>query len=152
LVILAGNLHAAPLRVCAFTFNSPDELATMKALLPPSEFEFIELTPTQVVAQSAASSARLASPASVDNGPGWLMNRCRPDFGCDIVVYSGEFAGGFFGQYGDSLNVQEIEEASCQARCDGLFHRPREVFLLGCNTLATKNADNRTPREYLQIL
>jgi hypothetical protein len=80
------------------------------------------------------------------------MNRCRPDLRCDIVVYSGEFAGGFFGNYGVSLNVQEIEEASCQSRCQGLFHDPREVFLLACNTLATKSADNRTPREYLRVL
>ena len=30
-----------------------------------------------------------------------------------------------------SLSLQEMEEASCQARCTGLFRRPREVFLLG---------------------
>ena len=45
-----------------------------------------------------------------------------------------------------------MEEASCQARCAGLFRQPREVFLLACNTLATKDEDSRTPEEYLQVL
>ena len=45
-----------------------------------------------------------------------------------------------------------MEEASCQARCAGLFRRPLEVFLLACNTLATKDEDARTPEQYLQVL
>jgi hypothetical protein len=45
-----------------------------------------------------------------------------------------------------------MEEAACQTRCDGLFHHAQEVYLLGCNTLATKNEDRRTPSEYLQVL
>ncbi len=45
-----------------------------------------------------------------------------------------------------------MEEASCQARCAGLFRRPREVFLLACNTLATKNEDSRSPEQYLRVL
>ena len=69
-----------------------------------------------------------------------------------MVVYSAEFAGRFFGNYGTSVGLQEMEEASCQARCDGLFHDPREVFLLACNTLATKDQDRRSPADYLQVL
>src|SRR5262249_9025635 len=46
----------------------------------------------------------------------------------------------------------DMEEASCKARCRGLFHTPVEVFLLACNTLATKDQDSRTPQEYLQVL
>src|SRR6267143_1742882 len=61
-------------------------------------------------------------------------------------------AGRFFGKRGFSLSLQEMEEASCQARCQGLFHHPQEVFLLACNTLATKDQDSRTPGEYLQVL
>jgi hypothetical protein len=45
-----------------------------------------------------------------------------------------------------------MEEASCQAQCDGLFHTPREVFLLACNTLATKDQDQRAPADYLEVL
>ena len=54
-----------------------------------------------------------------------------------MVVLTAEFAGRFFGSCGRSLSLQEMEEASCKARCDGLFHEPTEVFLLACNTLAT---------------
>jgi hypothetical protein len=50
------------------------------------------------------------------------------------------------------LSLQAMEEASCQARCAGLFHHPREVFLLACNTLATKDEDSRTPEMYLRVL
>jgi hypothetical protein len=156
LLTLVGEVHAAQFRVCAFAFNSPYELAAIKSHLSTDDFEFIELTHTPVFDEpSGDSMSRNASPAAdplAGSPPGWLMNRCRPDLHCDIVVYSGEFAGGFFGDYGISLSLQEIEEASCQSRCQGLFHEPREVFLLACNTLATKSADNRTPREYLQVL
>ena len=156
LLTLVSDVQAAPFRVCAFVFNSPHELAAIKSQLSPKDFEFIELTPSQVFAQQGVGSMPPLSSAAAgrvaENTPGWLINRCRPDLRCDIVVYSGEFAGGFFGNYGVTLNVQEIEEASCQSRCRGLFHDPREVFLLACNTLATKNADNRTPSEYLQVL
>src|SRR4029077_18850512 len=81
-----------------------------------------------------------------------VWNLCRSDLRCDVVVYSAEFAGRFFGQYGASLSLQDMEEASCQARCAGFFHHPLEVFLLACNTLATKDEDNRTPAQYLEVL
>ena len=68
------------------------------------------------------------------------------------MVISGEFAGRFFGRRGVSLSLQELEEASCNPRCAGLFHRPREVFLLACNTLASKDTDSRTPEDYLRVL
>jgi len=149
-------VRAEQLRVCAFAFHSPYELATIKSNLPAKDFEFIELTPSPVFGEESVGAMAL-NPSAASGPPGndvsgWLMNRCRPDLQCDIVVYSGEFAGGFFGQSGVSLSVQEIEEASCQSRCQGLFHHPREVFLLACNTLATKDADNRTPAEYLHVL
>jgi hypothetical protein len=156
LTISQKQAQGAPFRVCAFSFNSPYELATIRAHLPAKDFQFIDLTPAHVFGEQPAEPLTPisldASVAEQEDGSGWLINRCRPDLQCDIVVYSGEFAGGFFGKYGVSLNVQEIEEASCQPRCQGLFRHPREVFLLACNTLATKNADNRTPREYFQVL
>jgi len=144
---LAGHARAAQFNVCTLTFNSSDELAAIKSQLPPEDFNFIDLAPADTFGEASAPASPQPSYA-----PGWLMNRCGPDLHCDIVVYSGEFAGGFFGTSGVSLNLQEIEEAGCQARCQGLFHEPREVFLLACNTLATKDADERTPRDYLQVL
>jgi hypothetical protein len=116
-----------------------------KDRLPASDFEVLDLSPHLQPMASPASGER-AMHAS------WLFDLCRPDLRCDVVVYSAEFAGTFFGAYGTALRLGDMEEASCQARCDGLFHAPREVFLLGCNTLATKDQDRRSPEEYLQVL
>ena len=154
--LLLRPLRAGQFRVCTLAFHSPYELAAIKAHLPPEKFDVVELTPAGLFGEERGESIPRPSAAALvplaRGTPGWLMDRCRPDLRCDIVVVSGEFAGGFFGNYGVSLNVPEIEEAACQARCQGLFHDPSEVFLLACNTLATKSADDRTPREYLEVL
>jgi hypothetical protein len=156
LLTAAGEVRAAPFRVCAFVFNSPDELAAIKSEVSPGDFEFVELTPVPVFGDGGAAAMPRpvsAAPAPPVHYPStWLMDRCQPDLHCDVVVFSGEFAGAFFGNYGVTLGVQEVEEAACQARCQGLFHEPREVFLLACNTLATKSGDERTPADYLQVL
>ena len=144
--LLAARLApAAPLAVCTLSFHSADEVDVFRAHLPPEDFEVIDLSPLPL------SEGRPASSGSGADEP-WLLQRCRPELRCDVLVISAEFAGRFFGKRGTSLGLQEMEEASCQARCDGLFHVPREVFLLACNTLATKDQDNRTPQEYLQVL
>ncbi len=139
-------LRPGQLRVCAFSFHTPHELDAIKAELSTDEFVFTDLSPV--------FHHRLGSAGSTleKRTPSWFTDRCRPDLRCDVVIYSGEFAGAFFGEYGYFLTTQEMEEASCQARCQGLFRDPREVFLLGCNTLATKNADHRTPEDYLHVL
>jgi len=138
----AGRTAEAPTKrrtVCSISFNSPHEVEVSRSLLPRQQFEFVDLSPR--------SSGELApSPQP------WILDRCRPDLQCDVAIYSGEFAGRFFGKRGFSLSLQEMEEASCHARCQGLFHHPQEVFLLACNTLATKDQDTRTPGEYLQVL
>ena len=155
LLTQVGEVRAVQFRVCTFGFHSPHEIAVFKSELSPQDFEFIDLSPPHIFSESGEVMPPLSSAASTplaETAPGWLMNRCRPHLRCDIVAHSGEFAGGFFGNYGVSLNVQEVDEASCQSRCQGLFHDPREMFLLACNTLATKSADNRTPREYLRVL
>jgi hypothetical protein len=139
---------AARLVVCAFSFHGPREIQVFKDRLSSDDFDVIDLSPHQLpVAMPAPPRAGdRADPAR------WLFRLCRPDLRCDVVVYSAEFAGSFFGAYGKALDLRDMEEASCQARCDGLFHDPREVFLLGCNTLATKAQDTRTPAQYLQVL
>jgi hypothetical protein len=124
--------------VCTISFNGSDEVDAFRAFLPPDEFEFVDLAPD-------------ATPGG-DSRRTWLLDACRPDVQCDVVIYAGEFAGRFFGTRPFALAVQEMEEAACQPRCDGLFHHAQEVYLLGCNTLATKNEDRRTPAEYLQVL
>lgn len=144
-------LQPGQLRVCAFSFHSPHELAEIRRHLPAKQFELTDLTPVFPTDGAGVPPPTSAS-ALAQSRPGWLIEQCRPDLDCDVLIYSGEFAGGFFGEQGISVTVQEMEEASCLPKCDGLFHRPREVFLLGCNTLATKGADSRSPDEYLEVL
>ena len=144
-------------RICALSFNSSDELAALRAHLDSSDFELVDLSPPHLLDGENAGSVQLTAAGgagqSADSGPpAWLMNQCRPDLRCDVVVYSGEFGGRFFGKYGGSIGLQDLEEAACQSRCAGLFHSPQEVFLLACNTLATKDQDSRSPDEYLQVL
>lgn len=142
--LLAGPRSAAAerLKVCAFRFQSPHEMEVFSSRLPEKDFEIVDLSPPPLLGQDT----------SVSGGGGWLADVCRKDVQCDVVVLTAEFAGRFFGSCGRSLSLQEMEEESCKARCDGLFHDPKEVFLLACNTLATKDVDMRGPQIYLQVL
>jgi hypothetical protein len=122
------------------------DISGPRAALDPTQFEFIDI-------RARAEAARPPGMAPLGaTGEPWLADACSPQVSCDIAVYSAEFAGRFFGKSGPSLSLQEMEEASCQARCAGLFRDPTEVFLLACNTLANKNEDSRTPEQYLQVL
>ncbi len=133
------------LKVCVVALNGPGEVEPFRSNLDPRQFEIVDIR---------GSKTSMFSPhqGTDTEGTSWLLAACRPELTCDIMVYSAEFAGHFFGQSGVSLSLQEMEEASCQTRCAGLFRRPVEVFLLGCNTLATKDEDQRTPEQYLQVL
>lgn len=148
-LLMAGPVWAERLKVCTFSFHGPEEVAAFESRLPPEDFEIIDLSPPSPLGQ--LSTASTATP-TVGDDRGWLQGVCRSDIRCDVLVISAEFAGRFFGRLGRSMSLQEMEEASCQRRCDGLFHTPREVFLLGCNTLATKDTDLRSPGAYLQVL
>jgi hypothetical protein len=134
------------LKVCMVSLNEPDEVEAFRSNLDPRQFEFV------AIRGSATSTYSPHQGAPEESGTSWLLNACRPEMTCDVMIYSAEFAGDFFGKSGVSLSLGEMEEASCQARCAGLFQRPLEVFLLACNTLATKDEDARTPEEYLQVL
>src|SRR5262249_8550034 len=130
-----------------------DEVEVFRSLLPRDQFDFIDLSPRSSGEPAASTrTASTADPAGPSPGQSWILDRCRPELQCDVVVYSAEVARRVFGQQGFSLSLQEREDAACQPRCQGLFHHPQEVFLLGCNTLATKDQDSRTPDAYLQVL
>ncbi len=148
---LASAARAERLRVCTFSFHGPEEVQVFKSSLPAEDFEVLDLSPSSLAAPGpeGASPAQASSGARADP---WLPGLCRDDLQCDVVVLSAEFAGRFFGRSGRSLGLEEMEEASCRVRCEGLFRSPREVFLLACNTLATKDEDLRGPAVYLQIL
>lgn len=135
-ILLAQSISfaAAKKNVCSITINSSDEINVFKSKLSPDEFNFIELTENQK--------------GSTD----WFKNSCASKVECDILLISGHFGGTFFGQSGLTLSINELEKASCSSECDGIIKKPKEVFLFGCNTLAGKNADPRTPEEYIQAL
>ena len=131
---LCGDAQARPFTVCTTSFHGPDEVRTFDEHLRPPAFEPVILG------------------ASARQNRSWLTDACHSGLRCDVFVMSGEFGGRFFGDYGFSLGLQELEEASCDPACAGLFRAPQEVFLLACNTLATKDQDERTPRDYFRVL
>lgn len=132
----ATSAFADKKTVCSITLNSNDEIELFKKHLPASEWNFTELVPT---------------PDQPEN-QNWFSQACEKKVRCDILVVSGHFAGTFFGSSKYKLPIQQLETKSCDESCSGILHQPKEVFLFGCNTLATKEKDNRSPEEYLQVL
>ena len=132
-------LSLAKYQVCSITINSEDEIETFKKYLPLQDFDFVELLPQ-------------AMNEKQDHSFHWFDEACEQDYHCDILVVSGHFGGTFFGKSGYSLPTELMEEKSCQNKCHGILSEVKEIFLFGCNTLADKTKDSRTPSEYLQVL
>ena len=152
-LLFATQALAARYQVCTLSFHNPEEVATFRAALPADDFDVVDLSPAPFgveLADELSDGPRQV--ATTTDGEPWPMNLCRADLHCDVLVIAGEFAGRFFGKNGRTLTLQEMDEAACQTRCNGLFRSPTEVFLLACNTLATKDEDRRTPDEYRHVL
>lgn len=118
--------------VCSITLNSSDEIEAMKMSLPAQDFKFVELVQK--------------------NRFDWFKQACQSKVQCDVLVISGHFAGTFFGETGAYLKLKDLEESSCDPGCSGIYKNVKEVYLFGCNTLAGKEKDHRTPEQYLQVL
>lgn len=128
-------------KVCGITINSPDEMNTFKKHLPASEFEFVELTSYSQGLQDWEKSH------------GWFDRACDSGVTCDVLLVSGHFGGEFFSSNSDlRLSTESLEKRSCENNCGGILNQPSEVFLMGCNTLASKEKDHRSPDQYLQVL
>lgn len=137
-------LAAAPVKtVCTITINSNQEKEVFRKSLPSSQFRFVELIP-----ETAPGLAWIQGWAGAD----WFKKACERRIQCDVLLISGHFAGTFFGRSGQSLGLTQMEKASCQSSCDGIFKRPQEVYLFGCNTLADKTPDHRQPQDYEEVL
>lgn len=142
-LVFGQNLFAqSKPNICTVTLNSEDEKFTFKKRLG-DKANFIEL------ASSEASS----------QGWGWFRNSCKklkaqlPAGGaCDVILISGHFAGTFFGNKAPNLSVEELEDLSCNDECPEFFKKSTEVFLMGCNTLASKDPVGRTEEEYRAAL
>lgn len=132
LIMVAHFSEAAT--VCTMTFSSSDEKETLQQIYAPQGVEFIELVPPQ-------------------REDRWLENACHSQVQCDILLISGHFGGLFFGEAsGLSVSLPELERASCRNDCRGIFKRPKDVFLFGCNTLAGKKKDHRSFDQYVEVL
>ncbi|AZZ37511.1 hypothetical protein CIK05_12140 [Bdellovibrio sp. qaytius] len=127
---------AAPKNICTATLNSNEEAELFKKHLNPADWNFIELTDNAL---------------NKDDNQ-WLQKSCEKKIKCDILVVSGHFGGTFFGKSPFRLSVDDLETASCNTNCNGIIYQPKEVFLFGCNTLASKDKDRRTPEEYMRVL
>lgn len=135
---LDRNHNFSKKNVCSITINSDDEINTFRQYLPADQFNFIELTQF--------------SDNSLDKSSKWLSRACAQGIKCDILLISGHFGGAFFGSSSKRLSLEDLETASCNSQCHGILSDPKEVFLFGCNTLAGKNKDSRSPEEYHRIL
>ncbi len=132
-LLLFSNAWA--IHICTMTFNSSEEkLALQQVYQSDPSAEFTELVPE-------------------GNDANWLQTACKKRVRCDILLVSGHFGGLFFGEKTlPTLSTTEMLRKSCQNTCPGIFDTPRAVYLMGCNTLASKKADHRRIEDYLKVL
>lgn len=127
------------LNVCTMTFNSSDEKQAMQsAYASDPTTTFTELVPP-------------------NKDPQWLQKACQTqkqnNTKCDVLLISGHFGGLFFGEKTiPTLSLDEMFKQSCDAGCPEIFENVKSVYLMGCNTLASKKADHRSIDEYLRVL
>lgn len=140
LLLILGSLlfsvgaTAAPKRICTMTLNSENEREVLRSLYAGSDVEVTELVPA-------------------NKDPQWLQKACQSGIECDVLLVSGHFGGVFFGEgVSTTLDLKEIEKLSCENACPGILNKPKDVFLMGCNTLATKVPDKRSIEEYVEVL
>lgn len=138
LILAFSSFAIAKKTVCTATINSKEEREVFRSKLNPQDFNFVELTDY--------SSDKL------NKSNDWFEKACESGIKCDVLIVSGHFGGSFFGDTDYSLELGTLEKNSCQKRCAGILENPKEVFLFGCNTLATKDLDHRTPQQYFAAL
>jgi hypothetical protein len=126
--------------VCAMTINSDEEREVFR----------------EQIAKDTAHYNQLVELTEFGDKD-WLQQACKSGIRCDQLVISAHFTD-VFGGTSDvdnvrrSVKLDDLERMGCQNTCEGILDHPYEVFLLGCNTLATKAPDTRTPDEYLNHL
>lgn len=120
--------------VCFASFNSVNEEQVFRRSLSSDKYNFVNLLPN--------------SPN--DN---WLNEVCEQQTKCDHFLVSGHFGGIFFGEHNSNiLSLKSMLELSNKKSCESFFGQVKSVYLMGCNTLANKQADHRSLNEYLSIL
>lgn len=119
--------------ICTATINSTEEKESFQKYLSADYFNFVELVKNKT---------------DID----FLSRSCRSQkIKCDVVLVSGHFGGGFTDNKTFFLPVEDMEKTSCGG-CPNVLGDASVVYLFGCNTLAGKDLDGRTPEEYFQVL
>jgi hypothetical protein len=124
--------------VCSMTLNSDDEREIFRKQIEKDTKTYnpmVELTDF--------------------GGSDWYEKACSSGIKCDQLLISSHFSDTFSGTSNGvrrSLSLKKIEKAGCEHSCDGILNNPVEVYLMGCNTVATKAPDSRTPDAYLKHL
>ncbi|WP_374027549.1 hypothetical protein ACES2J_14890 [Bdellovibrio bacteriovorus] len=137
LLVMFGSpsVEAATKRICTMTLNSADEKEALRQLYASEDVVITELVPAE------------------GKNPRWLQNACESGIQCDVLLISGHFGGVFFGEGNSTtLDLKEIERLSCENSCPGILSKPKDVFLMGCNTLSSKTPDKRSIEEYVEVL
>lgn len=132
-IALASQVSQAK-TVCSMTFNSADEKQVFKQYLTPMGYEQVELVPQ-------------------NKDPEWFSKACASVKTCDILVISGHFGGIFFGEQSSAtISLNELISARDKSLCPSILDKPKSVFLMGCNTMASKLPDHRNVSDYLRVL
>ena len=90
-----ADVKAAPrrLRACVVSLNEPHEIDAFRAN-PRSQ----EIRDHRHPRRRRGGATRRAEPARRRAQQSWLMDACTPQTSCDVMIYSAEFAGRFFGK------------------------------------------------------
>jgi hypothetical protein len=138
--VLAVGARAEKIHVCSITLNSNDEIELLKKRLDPYQYEFREFVPQNKDGKYVF---------------GWFNKACESNYRCDVLLISGHFGGHFFGETSPYiLDIEQMHRASCQQTCTNILNAPKEIFLFGCNTLASKERgnDGRNFDSYYNVL
>ncbi len=128
----ASSVDSEPITICGITLNSDNEFKAMNRALGPiaSSVELVEYNKPDGRIEFKPEQ--------------WLDETCNLSVSCDVVVISGHF-GGIFGH--DSLPVllplTTLERGACSNQCAGIFQNVKEVYLLGCQSLATDDGQGQ---------
>lgn len=124
--------------VCAMTLNSDEERALFEAEVKkhPNDYNpIVELTEY--------------------GDSDWFEKACKSGVRCDQLLISGHFTDTFTGTHNGkrrSLALEKMIDKNCSNTCDGILKNPAEIFLMGCNTVATKKEVLRSKDEYRAAL
>ena len=131
--INSTRADSEPITVCGITLNSDNEFKAMNRALGSiaSSVEFVEYNKPDGRIEFKPEQ--------------WLDETCNSPISCDVVVISGHFGGNFSHEsLPVILPLTTLERGSCSNKCAGIFQNVKEVYLLGCQSLATDDGQGQS--------